>query len=99
MKWLAPFLVVSLTGCGPMTKPMVDRLDKDQQQAVDQVWDNLLTPVDRVNRTVLLDAIVHYNIFQLGVDRLHLAAEKETKAGLVVMQVRFDRTRPEWDEF
>lgn len=96
---LACVLLVSLTGCGPLMFPMVERLsDKDQAQ-VDDAWKNMFDPPDRLGRELLLDVLIHMNLYQHGIDRLTLVSEKEVGDARVVMSIRFDRTHPGFDEF
>src|SRR6266571_3507808 len=63
-------------GCGPMISPLTVRLDADQQKMVDGMWNNMLTPTDRLDRELLLDVLCQSWLFQIGVDRLHLTSEK-----------------------
>ena len=88
-----------LVGCGPLTTPMVSRLDEESQGKVDEVWGKLFVPPDRLDRTLLLDVILSGQLHQLGVDDLRLVSEKRAGDGLVVMEVRFNRDHPEFDEF
>ena len=44
-------------GCGPMISPLTVRLDADQQKMVDGMWNNMLTPTDRLDRELLLDVL------------------------------------------
>lgn len=93
-------LVLLAAGCrGPLPTPMVERLSEAQQLEVDAAWNNLFTPIDRVDREVLLDAIVLHQLHQSGVDSLRLVAEKALDGGRVIMEIRFDRARPEDDVF
>jgi hypothetical protein len=92
-------MATSLAGCGPMLMPMTVQLDPQEQQRVDQMWDNVLTPPDRLDRDLLLDVMLSYHLFQLGVDRLHLTAEKHFHGGLAVMEIDCDRGDAERDHF
>jgi hypothetical protein len=78
---------------------MVDRLDEETQQKVDDAWLNMFTPPDRLDRTLLLDVILSGQLHQYGVDYLRLVSEKHVGDGLVVMEVRYDREDPAFDEF
>ncbi len=90
----------ALAGChGPLAKPMVDRLDVEQQQAVDDAWHNMFDPPQRLDPTLLLDVILAQQLHQAGVDSLHLVSEKRVGDGLVVMEVWYDRDEPAGDEF
>src|SRR5882757_8907737 len=86
-------------GCGPMLRPMTVRLETDQQRMVDQMWDNMLTPADRLDRELLLDVVCEYALFQIGVDRLHMVAEKQSERGRVVMEIDCDGRSPGSDQF
>lgn len=87
-------------GChGPLTKPMVDRLDEETQTKVDAAWTSMFTPVDRLDRTLLFDSILSGQLHQFGVDYLRLVSEKKVGDGLVVMEVRFDLEEPSFDQF
>lgn len=92
-------LAVVIAGCGPLTRPMVQRLSEEDQAKVDEVWKNIFTPTDRTDHTLLLDIMLHYQLFQLGVDRLSLTSEKRFDGGTAIMAVRYDREHPELDAF
>lgn len=96
---LISLCLLTVAGCGPLMRPMVDRLDDQTQARVDDTWDNMFSPVDRLDRTLLLDVILVGQLHQYGVDRLHMVSEKYVGDGLVVMEVSFDRAVPEADEF
>ncbi len=97
---LALCLPVALAGCnGLLTIPMVNRLGPEQQSAVENQWRNLLTPVDRLDREMLADAIMLYQLHQNGVDSLRMVSEKALDDGRVIMEIRYDRARPEEDVF
>lgn len=99
MRTIAIGAVLVLAGCGPMTKPMVTRLPDESQKQVDSSWDNMLRPPNRLDRILLLDTILGYQLWQLGIDRLDLTSEKRYADGWIRMEVRFDREHPELDEF
>ena len=100
MRVLLSTICLFAVGChGPLTKPMVDRLDEGTQQKVDDAWVNMLTPPERLDRTLLLDVILSGQLHQFGVDYLRLVSEKHVGLGLVVMEVRYDREDPAFDEF
>jgi hypothetical protein len=92
-------LLPALTGCGPMFAPMTPRLAPEDQHTFDQMWDNMLTPVQRVDRQTLLDANVAFWMYTLGVDRLHMTSEKYFKGGAAVMEIDCDRANPDLDQF
>jgi hypothetical protein len=86
-------------GCGPLMGPMTVRLKEDQQKVIDGMWNNMLTPADRLDRELLLDVVCEYWLFQLGVDRLHMVAEKQYERGRVVMEIDCDGRSPGSDQF
>jgi hypothetical protein len=100
---LVPVLALSLAalvGCGPMSSsPMPPRLSADDQKKIDESWDRALTPVDHLDRQALLDAFVVTQAYQSGVDRLTFRSEKKFAGGLVVMEIHFDRAKPDDDRF
>jgi hypothetical protein len=92
--------IVPLVGCGPMgSGPMPPRLDADEQKKIDDAWDNALTPVDNLDRQATLDTLIVSQAFQAGVDRLEFRSEKKFTGGLVVMEIHFDRAKPNDDRF
>lgn len=93
------FAVMFVTGCGPMEKPMVDRLEDDDQQKVDDAWNRALSPVTNLDRQAWLDMMVVARAYQHGVDKLYLRAEKNFAGGSAVMEIKFDRTKPNDDVF
>jgi hypothetical protein len=87
-------------GCGRvMPVPMVDRLEPEKQFEVDVAWHNMLTPPDRLDRTLLLDVLLLHQFHAHGVDRLRLTSEKWLVGGVVVMEVVFERDDPARDAF
>lgn len=100
MRCLILLLPIVLSGCrGPLGVPMVERLGEEEQQYVDEAWRNMLAPPDRLDRTLLLDALVYYQLHHQGVDYLRMTSEKDVAGGLVVMDVRYDRDNPTFDVF
>lgn len=100
VRWcLLALLAVGSVGCGPLSQPMVQRLDEPTQRQFDDMWDNILYQPQRVDRQTLLDVMVVYQFFQVGIDRLVMTSEKDVLGGRVVMTVRFDRAQPLHDEF
>jgi hypothetical protein len=91
--------LVTLHGCGPMRMPMPVRLDDESQKSFDQAWEKALTPVGRFNHQGLLDVFLLTQAYQAGVDKLTLRSEKKTAAAVVVMEIEFDRLKPEQDRF
>jgi hypothetical protein len=100
MRWIiAIVLLTGLTGCGPLFVPMLPKLDPEDQRKVDAMWDNVLTPVQRVNRETLLDANVAYWMYAIGVDRMHMTSEKHFSGGTAVMEIDCNRANPDTDQF
>jgi hypothetical protein len=101
-KWHLATLVTALLlpGCtGFSVKPMPDRLDQESQDACDYGWQHLVASGPEVGRQALLDAILMYQLWHRGVDRLHLRGEKQAGSTLVVMESDFDRADPDGDVF
>jgi hypothetical protein len=73
---------------------MVQRLNPAEQQQVDAMWDNMLSPPDRLDSQTLLDCLVVYQLHHLGVDELHLKSVKQTPEGKAIMTIEYDRERP-----
>lgn len=92
--------VIPLVGCGPMgSGPMPPRLEADEQKKIDDAWENALAPVDHLDRQAVLDTLIVSQAFQAGVDKLEFRSEKKFTGGLVVMEIHFDRTKPNDDRF
>ena len=93
-------ILAVFAGChGPLAVPMVSRLGPEQQETIEQAWDNMLMPVDRLDRTLLLDVIMFYQLHSSGVDRLRMTSEKYIDGAMVLMEVDFDRDDPDGDAF
>ncbi len=88
-----------LTGCGPMTRPLPERLEGDQQKQIDDAWARALTPVGKYDRQTWLDVMAGARAYEHGVDSLVLRSEKKWSGGRVAMEVHFDRARPADDRF
>ncbi|HET6572987.1 MAG TPA: hypothetical protein VFG68_05240 [Fimbriiglobus sp.] len=86
-------------GCGPLTRPLPQRLEDDEQKEVDDAWDQALTPVNKHDRQTWLDVMAGARAYEHGVDSLVLRSEKKWTGGRVVMEVHFDRARPDDDRF
>ena len=92
--------LIAVVGCGPVKSgPLPPPLTDDDQRTVDESWERALTPIDRLDREPLLDALIITQGFQLGVDRLHLRSEKDFSGGVVVMEIHITRKRPVDDRF
>jgi hypothetical protein len=75
------------------------RLDDEGQKSVDQSWDKALDPIDRLAHQPLLDVLLSTQAYQIGVDRLTFRSEKKVAAGKVVMEIDYDRLKPDQDRF
>lgn len=97
-------IIVSLlfsVGCrlGEMG-PMPMRLDVETQHEINQMWQNALTPANRLDRDLLMDVLLKYAMYWHGVDRVRATAEKDFVGGRVVMDLNYDRNlSPENDTF
>lgn len=92
-------LLILVGGCGPLSTPMVERLETETQAHLNSAWENMMSPPDRLERTLLLDTLISLQAHQRGVDRLDLVSHKQVGAGVAIMTVRYDRLHPEFDEF
>jgi hypothetical protein len=96
---LAIVFLASFAGCGPLFLPMMPRLNAEDQHVVDQMWDNLLTPIQRVDREALLDTNIAFWMYAIGVDRMQMKSEKYFKGGTAIMEMDCDRANPDADQF
>jgi hypothetical protein len=78
---------------------MVFRLEDVRQVEVTGSWENMLSPVDRLDRILLLDTVLAGQLHQMGVDRLLFVSRKYVRDGAVTMEVFFERDKPEFDLF
>src|SRR5262245_60754948 len=92
-------VLVILVGCGPMQAPLPPRLEPEAQKGVDDSWNRAFTPPDKLGHQDLLDVLVGTQAYQLGVDTFTIRAEKVLTGGKVVMEVWFDRSKPDNDRF
>ncbi|QEL13811.1 hypothetical protein [Limnoglobus roseus] len=99
--WYAGLLLVSLfvVGCGPMSRPIPERLNDVDQKSVNEAWNRALTPVGKHDRQTWLDVFVTAYAHEVGVDRLTFRSEKDLATGKVVMEVFFERAKPADDRF
>lgn len=88
-----------VAGCGPLSKPLPERLTDNDQKAVDAAWDRAVTPAGKHDRQTWLDVFVTTYAHEAGVDRLTFRSEKDLAAGKVVMEVFFERAKPADDRF
>lgn len=92
--------LIILVGCGPMgNAPLPARLEAEEQKKIDEGWEKALAPVDHLDRQAMLDALIVTQAYQTGVDRLTFRSEKKFSRGLVVMEINFDRAKPDDDRF
>lgn len=92
---LAPIVA----GCGPLDRPLPDRLDPQSQKKVDEAWVRAFAPVNRLDHQSLLDVLIGGRVYQLGVDSLELRSEKQFAGGRAVMEVHYERAKPDQDRF
>jgi hypothetical protein len=93
-------LLLCSIGCrGPLAVPAFRRLDAEEQAQVDQIWNNVLEKPNRLDRELLLDVMLAYQLHASGVDKASYHAEKDYAQGKVVMDVQFDRSKPLEDWF
>jgi sulfite reductase beta subunit-like hemoprotein len=92
-------LAIVLCGCTTLPVPMVPRVDDETQGKVTAAWTAMLSPVNRLDRQTLLDAIINYQFHEMGVERFSARVEKTFDGGTVVMEIQFDRARPAADRF
>jgi hypothetical protein len=92
-------LALAVAGCGPMHAPLPARLDGETQKKVDDGWARAFTPPGRFDHQGLLDLMVVAHPYQVGVDVLTFRSEKRFAGGTAVMEVRYDRARPDGDLF
>ncbi|HUR53881.1 MAG TPA: hypothetical protein VMZ71_07105 [Gemmataceae bacterium] len=94
-----PLCALALVGCGPLVAPMPARVGEEGQKKIDATWDRALTPPTRLARGEMLDALVGTRGYELGVDSFAMRSEKRFAGGKVVMEIAFDRTKPDDDRF
>jgi hypothetical protein len=82
-----------------MQMPMPVRLGDDSQKDLDQSWNKALTPIERFDHPALLDAFLLTQAYQVGVDKLTFRSEKKVAMGRVVMEIEYDRLKPDEDRF
>ena len=92
------FLMFAAGGCNaPTIKPITPRLSASEQSEADREWHNMFTPPDRVEREPLMGALVFFEMYQHGVDRADYHAEKMVDDKRVVIDMHFQRERPQED--
>jgi len=85
-----------LAGC---SKPLPDRLLPEDQARVEAGWNLAFTPTNRLDHQGLLDLMVGARIYEHGVDFLEMKSEKRFAGGKAVMEVHYERDKPESDRF
>lgn len=92
--------IFAIAGCNPIgPKPMADRLSDEDQKSINESWEKVLQPPDKLDRQAFLDLLVYAQAYQVGVDHLTYRSEKVYSSGTVVMEIHFDRSRPTEDRF
>ena len=97
--WWYGCLFALTVGCGPMQTPLPTRLDDEGQKSVNDAWEKVLERVDRYDNQALLDMLIVTQAYQTGVDKLELRSEKRFSGGIVIMEIRYDRSAPKEDRF
>jgi hypothetical protein len=97
--WVGLVVCCAAVGCGPMPRPLPERLKDDDQKQVDAAWDAALAPVNKHDRQTWLDVMVGAYAYQLGVDEFEFRSVKKWTGGTVVMEAKFDRAKPADDRF
>ena len=97
--WWCGCLIAFAVGCGPMQAPLPARLDDEAQKTVNDAWEKALTPVGQFDNQALLDILIVSQAYQTGVDKLEFRSEKRFSGGIVIMEVRYDRSAPKDDRF
>src|SRR5437764_10232184 len=92
-------LMLFSLSCGPLERPMPTRLDNENQLQIDEAWNRALSPITKHNHQALLDLMVMTAAYEIGVDELFLRSTKRYQAGLVVMELHYNRLIPENDRF
>ena len=85
--------------CGPLSAPLPRRLSPDRQREVDDAWDRALSPVTKYDRATWLDVLIVRQPYEVGVDKFEFKSEKRFSGGVVEMESRFDRNKPDEDVF
>ena len=100
MRAIALALVLTVAGCSSLVaRPMVARLQPEQQSQIDDSWDNMLSPPERLDRMLLLDTVLAGQLYQIGADRVQFRSEKQVRDGTVTMEVFYSRHNPDNDRF
>jgi hypothetical protein len=78
---------------------MFDRPDATAQANINTSWNNMLSPPSRLDRHILLAVIVENQLYQRGLTRATLHAEKSIATGHVLMDISYDEQNPANDRF
>jgi hypothetical protein len=78
---------------------MPTRLENEDQLKIDEAWNRALSPITNHNHQAWLDILVTTAAYEIGVDELFLRSTKRFQAGLVVMELHYNRLIPENDRF
>ena len=97
--WVGLVACCAAVGCGPMTRPIPERLNDDDQKQLDAAWDAALAPTNKHDRQTWLDVMVGAYAYQVGVDQFEFRSVKKWSGGTVVMEAKFDRAKPAEDRF
>ena len=92
-------VLLAAGACGPLSAPLPRRLPPERQQDVDEAWDRALTPVTKYDRATWLDVLIVRQPYEFGVDKFQFKSEKRFAGGVVEMEARFDRAKPDEDLF
>lgn len=96
---LGLLVAFALVGCGPLSRPLPQRLDDDNQKQIDDAWNKALNPPEKHDRQAWLDAMIASHAYQVGVDEMQFRSVKKWSGGTVVMEAHFDRAKPNDDHF
>jgi hypothetical protein len=92
-------LLAIASGCGPLVVPAFTRLDPKEQVMVDQMWRNMITDPNRLDRELLLDVLIYHGLFEAGIDEGSFHAVKHVDQATVLMDIKFVRDKPLKDHF
>ena len=87
-------------GCGPMNAPLPERLDPETQKKIDDAWTGHSDAAGQAGTPGSARSSWSAPLrIRHGIDTLIFRSEKRFAGGKVVMEVAFDRTRPDDDRF
>ncbi len=70
-----------LGACGPLMRPMFERITPEAQAHVNTEWNNMLSTPDRLDRETLLEVIADAAALRTGITRGTFYAEKSDRHG------------------